>query len=207
MKERQSNRSQSVLGIGCILLGVSLVWVLAFPVSQNSTDSLEASVESLALVISRLDARIESLSNSLDSDSSFGVNPIVRSSNLEPVLRELISQLSGLEAALENVAGSTASSATLPVVGSGASLPNITERYPRNETALGLLKENSKVNNSIGFLGLSFRQVLSIFGSPNQTTFSGGGVMFYYEDIPGEGYVEIGFRNERVVYVETDWAD
>ena len=158
-------------------------------------------------MISRLDARIESLSNSLDSDSNFQRNPIARSSNLEPVLSELISQLSGLETALENVVGSTAGSAILPAVGAGSSFPNITERYPRNETALVLLKGNSKVNNSIGFLGLSFQQVLSKFGSPTQTTFGNGGVTFYYEDLPGEGYVQIAFRNERVVYVETDWAD
>jgi hypothetical protein len=205
MSNKHPNYLPASLVIGFFLLSIAIVWDSSFSGNKVYPGNLEDSVRELSLAVNMLNTKVESLSDSMQDMPGSPASIVERSPKLEPTLRDLVERLDSLETTLGLLDNSSNGFQNAPALGSQFSVANLVERYPMNEPALLLLKNNSRVDNSIGFLGMSYHQVLSRFGSPNHTSLASGRVTFYYQDLSGGGKVVIAFQNERVVSLNADW--
>lgn len=205
MRNKHPNYLPASLVIGFFLLSTAIVWDRSFSGNTVYPDNLEESVRELSLAVNMLNTKVEGLGDSMQDMPGSPASIVERSPKLEPTLRDLVERLDSLENTLGLLDSSSNGFQNAPALGSQFSVANLVERYPMNEPALLLLKNNAKVDNSIGFLGMSYHQVLSRFGSPSHTNFTSGRVTFYYQDLSGGGKVIIVFQNERVVSLIANW--
>jgi hypothetical protein len=187
------------VGVAGLLIGALLMWVANGNVGASAASEPDVSNAELALAVEDLAAQIQLLREAKTDTPSITTAPVRRVSEPASISPEILERLDSLDLTLAKLLESYAD-VTNPQARSTIAPPPLEEiDRPADTIALESLGLNEDIDNDLQHLNWSYQEVLNVYGKPNQSHPSPGGIGHkWYYDLPNGEEVIFWFVDGQV---------